>query len=116
VCLAHFIVYSFDPQVQLPFAAAVSLLEGFAGLSDHASLATILAGISPRSLLLLGSGGSSIADMAAVCASKLNKEQTRVLESGEDAGLIIFLSDKRARLSRFVIAVLHQVCLWCWLC
>jgi hypothetical protein len=60
----------------------VSLLEGFAGLSDPASLATILKGISPRSLLLLGGSGSSTADMAVVCAGKLNKEQTRVVQSG----------------------------------
>lgn len=67
-------------QVQLPFAASVSLLEGFAGLSDPASLATILGGIAPRTLLLLGGSAAATAQLAAACAGKLGKEATQILQ------------------------------------
>lgn len=67
-------------QVQLPFAASVSLLEGFAGLSDPASLATILGGIAPRTLLLLGGSAAASAQLAAACAGKLGKEATQILQ------------------------------------
>lgn len=70
------------PQVQLPFAATVSLMDGFSGLSDPASLATIVGGITPRSLLLLGGSAADTAQLAAACASKLSKEQTQILQPG----------------------------------
>ena len=74
-------------QVQLPLAAAVSLLEGFAGLSDPASLATILAGIAPRALLLLGGGsgggGNARGQLAAAISAKLSGQKTQILQPGE---------------------------------
>jgi hypothetical protein len=57
-------------------------MEGFAGLSDPASLATIIGGITPRSLLLLGGSASDTAHLAAACASKLGKDQTQIIHPG----------------------------------
>jgi hypothetical protein len=62
--------------------ATVSAMEGFAGLSDPASLATIIGGIAPRSLLLLGGSRADAAHLAAACASKLGKEQTQIMQPG----------------------------------
>lgn len=69
-------------QVELSFSAQTSLLQGFTGLSDPSSLATILATIAPRSLLLLGGGASSSQELAALISSKLSAEQTSVVQPG----------------------------------
>ena len=70
-------------QVQLQFAASVLFMDGFAGLSDAASLATILAGIAPRSLLLLGANAEDTTHLAQMCASKFSKQQTKVIQPGK---------------------------------
>jgi hypothetical protein len=63
-------------------------VDGFAGLSDARSLATIIEGLSPRALLLLGANAADTQHLATVCGQLLRDrlgQQTRLYQPGEGA-------------------------------
>jgi hypothetical protein len=48
-------------------SASVTFVDGFAGLSDPRSLATIVEGVAPRALALVGASGPDTAKLADAC-------------------------------------------------
>lgn len=72
-------------QVTLQIAVTAQLLDGFTGGSDRSSVCTIAAAIAPRALVLVGGSETQTAEMARESSKMLSKQQTRVLQPGEES-------------------------------
>jgi predicted metal-dependent RNase len=70
--------------VQLEVAAKVLFIEGFSGCSDARSLCTIVGGVAPRHLVLVGATAQDTADMALACAKELPLQQTKMHTPGKE--------------------------------
>lgn len=87
-------------QVTLQVAATAQLLDGFSGGSDRSSVCTFAAAIAPRALVLVGGSEAQTAEMARESSKMLSKQQTRVLQPGEQSAMFVIHGHSRCKQHR----------------